>query len=59
MLFNLVGNPRFKAVAEQIDSISGEESNRRELQSEWDDFRQRIKYQEAGGVYVRFNITFI
>ena len=55
------GIAKFKATAQEISGATGEEENRRELQSETDGTRQRIKYEmdpNAGG-FVRFNITFL
>ena len=50
---------KFKATAQQID-WNGKEENRRELQSEKDGTRQRIKYEDDGyGDFVRFNITLL
>ena len=52
---------KFKATAQQIHQRTGEELNRRELQSESDGTRQRIKYEEEfyAGWFIRFNITFL
>ena len=52
---------KFKATAQQIYGGTGEEKNRRELQSEEDGTRQRIKYEENwnAGDFVRFNITML
>jgi hypothetical protein len=54
-------NAKFKATAQQIDWRTGEEKNRRELQSETDGTRQRIKYEmdPKAGPYVIFNITLL
>ena len=56
----LEGGAKFKATAQQIHYWNGE-SNRRELQSEKDGTRQRIKYERVDGHYmfVRFNLTFL
>jgi len=55
------GRAKFKATAQQIDPWTGEEENRRELQSETDGTRQRIKYEmdRQAGCFVRFNIKFL
>jgi hypothetical protein len=56
------GRAKFKATAQQICGATGEEGNRRELQSETDGTRQRIKYEwDYFNDYeiVRFNITFL
>ncbi|CBY32834.1 unnamed protein product [Oikopleura dioica] len=59
-LSNKEGGAKFKATAQEINSWSGEEANRRELQSKKDGTRQRIKYEKiAGYVFVRFNITIL
>jgi hypothetical protein len=52
---------KFKATAQQINWKTGEEENRRELQSETDGTRQRIKYEIVRKTigFVRFNITFL
>ena len=52
---------KFKATAQQICYVTGEEKNRRELQSEKDGTRQRIKYEWVSGAggYIRFNITLL
>ena len=52
---------KFKATAQQIDYWTGEEKNRRELQSEMDGTRQQIKYEWDGNLYcyIRFNITLL
>jgi hypothetical protein len=52
---------KFKATAQQINYFTGEETNRRELQSETDGTRQRIKYENVTvtGRFVRFNITLL
>ncbi|CBY12831.1 unnamed protein product [Oikopleura dioica] len=56
---NKEGGAKFKAIAQQI-KWNGEEKNRRELRSEKDGTRERIKYEDvAGYVFVRFNITFL
>jgi hypothetical protein len=54
-------NAKFKATAQQINNWTGEEKNRRELQSETDGNRQRIKYEyvRGAGGFVRFNITLL
>ncbi|CBY15992.1 unnamed protein product [Oikopleura dioica] len=50
----------FKAMAQEINSVTGEEANRRELQSEKDGTRQLIKYEKVAGYpFVRFNITIL
>jgi hypothetical protein len=54
------GRAKFKATAQQINYETGEEKNRRELQSETDGTRQRIKYEfqnDSAYCIVRFNIT--
>ncbi|CBY13741.1 unnamed protein product [Oikopleura dioica] len=57
---NKEGGAKFKATALEIDGMTGEEKNRRELQSEKDWTRQRIKYEMVAGYpFVRFNITFL
>ncbi|CBY32054.1 unnamed protein product, partial [Oikopleura dioica] len=58
---NKEGGAKFKATVQQIDSDTGEEANRRELQSEKDGTRQLIKYEEDddAGYFVRFNITIL
>jgi hypothetical protein len=52
---------KFKATAQQIDRWTGEEKNRRELQSETDGNRQLVKYERhpQDGGYIRFNITLL
>merc|ERR1712037_777768 len=53
---------KFKATAQEIDFETGEEFNRRELQSEEDGTGQRIKYEkdlELLVFFVRFNITML
>jgi len=52
---------KFKATAQQINSDTGEETNRRELQSETDGTRQRIKFEYVlgAGCFVRFNIKLL
>ncbi|CBY12545.1 unnamed protein product [Oikopleura dioica] len=57
---NKEGGAKFKATTQEIN-WDGEEKNRRELQSEKDGTRQRIKYEEVAGYdsFVRFNITFL
>jgi len=46
---------------EEIDHLTGEEENHRELHSEKDGTRQRIKYEEEfdADYFVRFNITLL
>ncbi|CBY32038.1 unnamed protein product [Oikopleura dioica] len=57
---NKEGGVKFKATAQEINCLNGEETNRRELQSEKDGTRQRIKYEMvAGYLFVRFNITIL
>ncbi|CBY11407.1 unnamed protein product [Oikopleura dioica] len=57
---NKEGDAKFKATAQEIVGSTGEEKNRRELQSEKDGTRQRIKYENvAGYAFVRFNITIL
>ncbi|CBY12820.1 unnamed protein product [Oikopleura dioica] len=54
------GGAKFKAIAQQIGGGSGKEKNQRELQSEKDGTRQRIKYEQvAVFAFVRFNITIL
>ncbi|CBY11428.1 unnamed protein product [Oikopleura dioica] len=54
------GGAKFKATAQQINSLNGEEVYQRELQSEKDGTRQLIKYKQATGYgFVRFNITIL
>ena len=55
------GGAEFKATAQEIDYVTGEEANRREMQSEKDGTRQLIKYEENpdNGALIRFNITFL
>jgi len=54
------GGAKFKATAQEICVGTGKEANRRELQSEKDGTRQRIKYEMVAGYqFVRFNITFL
>ncbi|CBY43407.1 unnamed protein product [Oikopleura dioica] len=55
-----ISNKEFKATAQEISDVTGEEANRRELQSKKDGTRQRIKYEMvAYKDVVRFNITFL
>jgi len=58
---NKEGGARFKAIAQEIHYRTGEEANRRELQSEKDGTRQRINYEKVVGYgcFIRFNITFL
>ena len=54
------GGRKFTAVAQEIDHATGEEANRREIESEADGERQTIKYKwETGFLYVRFNVYFL
>ena len=54
------GGAQFKATAQEICWVNGKEKNRRELQSEKDGTRQRIKYEKVSRDYfVRFNITIL
>ncbi|CBY32044.1 unnamed protein product [Oikopleura dioica] len=57
---NKEGGAKFKATAQEIGGWNGEEANRRELQSEKDGMRQRIKYEKVADYsFVRFNITIL
>ncbi|CBY33396.1 unnamed protein product [Oikopleura dioica] len=58
---NKEGGAKFKAIAQEIDYLTGKEANRRELQSEKNGTRQRIKYERVVGYgcFIRFNITFL
>ncbi|CBY41740.1 unnamed protein product [Oikopleura dioica] len=57
---NKEGGAKFKAVAEQINQWDGETTKRRELQSEKDETRERVKYRmESNYMSVRFNITIL
>ncbi|CBY31515.1 unnamed protein product [Oikopleura dioica] len=58
---NKEGGAKFKATVEEIDHLTGEEENHRELHSEKDGTRQRIKYEEEfdADYFVRFNITLL
>ncbi|CAG5104970.1 Oidioi.mRNA.OKI2018_I69.chr1.g1718.t1.cds [Oikopleura dioica] len=62
-LWNNEGGIRFKAIAQQILWETGEESNRKEIESQADGPRQTIKYRYCETRtrwidYVRFNVYF-
>ncbi|CBY13019.1 unnamed protein product [Oikopleura dioica] len=52
---------KFKATKQEICPWTGEEFHRRELQSEKDGTRQRIKFEDniRGGCFIRVNITLL
>ncbi|CAG5104663.1 Oidioi.mRNA.OKI2018_I69.chr1.g1431.t1.cds [Oikopleura dioica] len=59
-IWNKERGRRFRAVAQQINWMTGEEVNRREIESKADGGRQTIKYErETCYIYVRFNIYFL
>ena len=53
------GGAKFKATAQEI-KMTGNEWNRRELQSEKNGTKEVVKYKmKAGYCFVRFNLTFL